>query len=101
MSVAKVMHIIFSEKCEDTNKDAKDRSGMDCDGYKFWDLCSQSDKGKDDNFESLFEEESLNYYFTLQDQDPEEQGFLCCSVKHLHPWLGVIDSTRWCLVDGG
>ena len=52
MSVAKVMHIIFLEECEDTNKDAKDRSGMGCEGYAFWDLCSQSDKGKDDNFDA-------------------------------------------------
>ena len=52
MSVAWVNHIIFLETCQDTNKDAVDKSGMDCNGYKFWNLCSQSDKGKDDNFEA-------------------------------------------------
>ena len=25
---------------------------MDCEGYKFWNLCSQSDKGKDEDFEA-------------------------------------------------
>ena len=49
MRVAIVMHIIFLESCDDTNKDAV---GLDCKGYEFWNLCSQSDKGKDDDFEA-------------------------------------------------
>ena len=52
MSVARIIYIIFLETCVDTNKDAVDKSGMDCKGYEFWNLCSQSDKGKDENFEA-------------------------------------------------
>ena len=52
MRVAIVMHIIFLESCDDTNKDAVDKTGLDCKGYEFWNLCSQSDKGKDDDFEA-------------------------------------------------
>ena len=52
MSVARIIHIIFLEKCVDTNKDEVDQTGMDCEGYAFWNLCSQSDKGKDANFEA-------------------------------------------------
>jgi len=44
--------ICVEEKCVDTNKDEVDQTGMDCEGYAFWNLCSQSDKGKDANFEA-------------------------------------------------
>ena len=52
MTVARVSHIIFLESCQDTNKDAVDKFGLDCKGYEFFNLCSQSDKGKDADFDA-------------------------------------------------